>query len=62
MSVITGDGSFWISRDSLRRAWIEGRLRFEREVLPVSFSDPDAFTLHGSEFAVDRWADDGGAL
>lgn len=63
MSAVTGNsGFFWISRVTLRQAWVEGRLRFDREVLPVSVTDRDAFTPHGSEFAADRWADDGGAL
>lgn len=41
-------------------AWLACRVRFDNEVLPVRAIDPDAFTPHGGEHALDRWADDGG--
>lgn len=55
------DGTFAVRRDQLYDAFIRG-IRHGGEPLPPLVTDPDAFTPHGSEYALDRWADDGGRV
>lgn len=54
------DGQFVVTHAAFSRALANGSLFGGIEVVPPSASDPDAFSVHGSEFAIDRWADDGG--
>jgi len=53
--------TFVVPRSKMYAAFLRG-LRSGPEPVPMSITDPDAFTQHGGEHAIDRWADDGGAL
>lgn len=52
--------TFTISRTAMWAAWQAGRLCWDNEMMAPTITDPDAFTPHGGEHAIDRWADDGG--
>lgn len=56
------DGTFTVSRATAWRAFWAALARPQVEPVPPTSTDPDAFTLHGSEHALDRWADDGGRV
>lgn len=51
--------TFAVPRSKMWQAFICG-LRGGPEVVPPCIDDPYAFTQHGGEHAIDRWADDGG--
>jgi hypothetical protein len=53
-------GEFTIPRKTMWQMWVDGRLRFETETLPLTCTDPDCFAPDGDPRAADRWADDGG--
>lgn len=58
---MSGDETFVVTRAAMLRQFRSGRLFGGPSPIDCHRTDPDAFTMHGSDHALDRWADDGGA-